>query len=177
MIDISIPLLVSGLIVFISRIFDRMIVVIELNYLNKGKNVLLFVAAFVETVIWCLCSSFVLKSGNVYQIIGYILGFAVGNTAGIFVLDLFSRDILSVRVYVPRTDAFLIKCITDASYGATLLKCSGKEHDDNLMIIVNTSKKNLRKLLNIIKNNTPNAFVAVYDTRGSINGYVNTKFI
>lgn len=170
--NITYSAILSGIVVFISRIIDRAGVVIELNYLSKGKKFMLFISAFFETIVWCLFSSYVLKNASIFDVAGYILGFAVGNTLGIYLLDYLSNDVLSVRIYITRENAFLIKKISDASYGVTCLKVSGKDRDDNLMLIVNTTKKKFNKLTKIIKNNVPNAFVAVYDTKTSVNGLV-----
>lgn len=155
----------SAIMVLLSRILDRAGVVVELNFLAKGKKLFLFLAAFGETFIWCVFSSHVLKTGDIYQIGAYILGFAIGNAFGIVLLDHLSSDIVSVRIYIPKSQAFLMKVIGDNKYGATVLKVGGKYSDDNLMIIVNTTKKRLNKLLKIVKKNTPDAFVTVYDTK------------
>lgn len=170
--DVTIAAIMSGLVVLISRIIDRVGVTIELNYLSKGKKLALFISAFLETIVWCIFSSYVLKNANIYEIVGYILGYSIGNTLGIYLLDWLSNDVLSVRIYIPKEKVSLMKNITDASYGATLLKVSGRDKDDNLMIIVNTSKKKFNKLTKIIKTNAPNAFVAVYDTKTSVNGTI-----
>ena len=161
--------IVSALIVLFSRILDRAGVVVELNFLSKGKNFKLFIAAFIETIIWCMFSSHVLKSGDAYQIVAYILGFAIGNTFGVVLLDYLSYDVLSIRIYVPKTKAFLMKKLSDLGYNATVLKVGGKDSDDNLMIIVNTTKRKYKKLERIIKENTPEAFVTVYDTKLNAN--------
>lgn len=170
--DVTVSAILSGLVVLVSRVIDRMGVTIELNYLSKGKRIALFISAFLETIIWCMFSSYVLKNANIYEVIGYILGYAIGNTLGIYALDFLSNDVLSVRIYIPRDKVFLMKKITDEAYGATLLKVSGKDNQNNLMIIVNTSKKRFNKLSKIIKNNVPDAFVAVYDTKTAVNGTI-----
>jgi uncharacterized protein YebE (UPF0316 family) len=159
------------ILIFSARILDVSIGTLRVIFVAKGYRSIAPVLGFFEVVIWLLAIRQIMNHiDNPMCYLAYGLGFAVGNYIGIRLDERLSLGTVLVRV-VPKFDTQeLIGHLRRIGFGASLVDIEGMTGKLKMIFTV-TKRKDLKRLLNIIQEHNPQAFVTVEDVKTAKEGY------
>ncbi|MFX1394663.1 MAG: DUF2179 domain-containing protein [Promethearchaeota archaeon] len=154
-------LVILPILIFLARIGDVTIGTIRIVFVSQGKKFIAPILGFFEIFIWLLAIGQIFNNlTNIIYYIAYAGGFAAGNYVGLIVENRISLGFLSLRLILSDNPEKLIKSLKDRGYGLTSIIAEGSKGDVNLLILV-IKRKNKLKVLNIIRELAPNAFISI----------------
>ena len=123
-------LLLAAGYIFILRLIDQSLGTLRTLYVNKGKPLFGALLGFVESGIWIIAISQVIRDLNdPFLAIGYALGFAAGTIVGSYIESSIAIGDVVVRIFSPK-DADSQKVATELrnnGFGVTLINGEGME--------------------------------------------------
>lgn len=161
--------------IFSARVVDVSLGTLRTVYTVKGRQFLASSIAFVEVFIWFIVAREALNTEVTSLLIPifYSLGYATGTLLGTYISNNFVNGLMCVQVIVKKNNKSLIDNIRKNGYGLSIVDLnSGVDKIKKEMLFIQTSKRNLKKLLNIIKEYDPLAFIMVNETKYAQNGVV-----
>lgn len=162
---------VVPLMIFMARIVDVSIGTLRLIFVSKGYRLYAPILGFFEALIWLIAIQQVMQHvTNPVCYLAYGLGFAVGNYVGIRLEEHISLGMVLVRI-IPRTDTtVLIAALREAGFGASLVDIEGMSGRLKMIFTV-TKRKDLKDLLPLVKQDSPQSFVTIEDVKTAREGY------
>ena len=162
--------------IFFARIIDVSLGTVRTFLLVKNKKIAASVVAFVEIMVWFYVAREALNTDvvSIWIPIFYSAGFAVGTLLGSYLSDKFIDGINSVQVIVrEKNEKKLVSALRDEGFGVSIIELKdcyeGKNKD---MLLIEITKKNMSKLIDVIKRNDKDAFVVINDTKYVQNGFI-----
>jgi len=175
MFDLAIPVLnwqtvnVALLIVML-RSIDVSLGTLRMIMITRGKRLLATLLGFVEATIWVVAVSQVLTNlDNIWNVLGYSSGYAVGTLLGMWLEDKLALGIVEVGVVSSEKGPEIVQGIRDAGYGATKLQAKGRSGPVSLIVVV-VARKHLEKVIGLASAIDPVCLIAVEDQRRVIRG-------
>jgi len=151
--------------IFLARVSDVTIGTIRIIVVSRGVRLLAAFLGFFEVMIWPIAIRQIMQNlDNVFNYIAYAAGFATGNYVGVSVERKLTVGNLMVRVAVKEDASDIIASLRSAGYGVTTVDAQGVKGSIKIVFTV-IKKKNLDKVLAIVKKYTPQAFYTVEDVR------------
>lgn len=156
--------------VFFGRLIDVGIGSVRTIYLVKQKNLIACILAFIEILIWFLIARQVLtdKELNVFIILSYALGYALGTYIGGIINKYFVKGTLTAMVITSTDKRIILESLRESNYGVTAIPLEDKK----FMLLIEFKKRNLKKLKDTIMKVDRNAFIIVNETLNVENGYI-----
>lgn len=166
---------VLPLFIFLARVVDVTLGTLRILFVARSMKLLAPLTGFFESLIWLLAIGQIIQSlTNVSLYIAYAAGFAFGNYVGIYIEEKIAMGLLCVRT-ITRDDATdLIEYLKDRQFGVTSVSASGVSGQVRLILSI-IKRKDLNKIISIIREKTPHAFVSVEDVRSVTEGYFPQK--
>ncbi len=161
--------------IFFARILDVTIATFRQNILLKGRCVLGAILAFAEIMIWFLVAreALTIPIQSVWIPISYSLGFATGTLIGSLLSKHFIKGEVGVQIIIDEEKKDLINSLKMRGYPINILHLeSGFNSVPKLMIFIEVSTKNLKKLESLIQQNDPDAFIVISDTKKVMKGTI-----
>ncbi|MBN1957710.1 MAG: DUF2179 domain-containing protein [Desulfuromonadales bacterium] len=153
------------LLVFLARVTDVSIGTLRIIFVAKGLKYLAALLGFFESLIWLLAVVQVMQNLTSWQTyIAFALGFAAGNFVGVAIEERLALGNLLIRVITRQEADDLVHVLWDAGYGVTSVDAQGETGPVKLIFTI-AKRKNLAKILSIIKKYNPNAFYTIEDMR------------
>ena len=177
--SVSFPILC--LIVCLGRVADVALATTRTVFTVKGKSYIACGIGFVEAMLWFLivreALSFQAQGMETYVIaFAYALGFSLGTLCGGLVTSKLIRTKLNVQIIASNKNDELVKELSDAGFGATILVATGAtKKEERYMLLIETDNKKIKTLKSIIAQNDPNAFITISDIKSTQNGYFGNK--
>jgi uncharacterized protein YebE (UPF0316 family) len=139
----------------------------------RGKKLAAFVAGFVEVLTYVIAIAEVVNNlDNIWNILGYCLGFSVGTVAGMVLDERRAGGYANVRIISRYKAQNIIDKIHEAGYGATVGWGHGRGGTVGMIVAV-VRRKELDDICNIAEAADPNAFITIEDTRAVRRGYMH----
>ena len=162
--------LISCLEVFFGRLIDVGIGSVRTIYLVKQKNFIACILAFIEIIIWFLIARQILtnKEINIFIILSYALGYALGTYIGGIINKYFVEGTLTAMVITQTNKRIILEALRESNYGVTVIPLE----DNKIMLLIEFKKKNMKRLKETIKRVDRNAFIIVNETLNVENGYI-----
>ncbi|MDH5533917.1 MAG: DUF5698 domain-containing protein, partial [Candidatus Pacebacteria bacterium] len=159
------PQLISFLMIFLARTFDVSLGTVRVMLTAKGYKHIVPIIAFVEILIWLMAMGFVMENlDKVENVLGYALGFAMGNYVGMWMEEKIAIGYLSIRLITKRDSKVLIKTLRENGFGFIQNKATG--NSGKISVVYCTIKRShFDKWLEIVKTFNPGAFYTVADVR------------
>ncbi len=160
--------------IFFARVLDVSFGTLRTVYTVKGKELIASVIAFIEVLIWFIVAREALSGPLEHPIliaVSYAGGYATGTLIGTTISNLFVDGLVMVQAIIEKNDQNLINKIRKQGYGISIVPL--KKEADNIkkeMLLIETSKKNIKNLANLIKKEKPNAFIIISETKMVQNG-------
>ena len=163
----------GGLMVFCMRACDMSLGTVRMIFIIQGRRLFASLIGFVEVTIFILAISKVIHSlTDVWHILGYSGGFALGTFLGMFIEGRLSMGYSLVRVvsrYAPEDVAGIL---WQHGFGASVIDARGKEGPIKLIHSL-CRRREVKRILSLVNIIDPKAFITIQDARSSIHGYLN----
>jgi len=158
------------LLIFLARVFDVTLGTMRIIFTSRGMRNLAPVLGFIETFIWIVAVSSIVKHAqNVVAFIGYAGGFATGTYVGMLIENKLAVGTITVRAIIRRDPKELIDTLHAAGFGVTAVDGHGSTGD--VKIIYSTVKRaNLSAIIDIFHQTLPGAFLSVEEVRSTEQG-------
>ncbi len=157
--------IVIPLLIFLARIIDVSLGTIRIICISRGIRLLAALLGFIEILIWLMAISQIFHNlTNVANYIAYAAGFGMGTFVGISIERKLSMGNLMIRVITKKDAVDLIKTLISHRYGVTTLDAQGATGAVKVLYII-ARRKNLEKVISIIKEFNPKAFYTIEDIR------------
>ena len=158
--------------IFFARIIDVSLGTIRTVIVVKGKNFIGSLLGFFEVTVWFLVVEQALNtaSSNIFIVIAYSLGFAVGTYLGGIISKKLIKEKYEVQIITDYQVQHMIDLIREAGFAVSILKLEGKNKNKYMLFVeVDSNKFNL--LNKIVKSVDSKAFIVVNETMFVHNGY------
>lgn len=153
--------------IYFARILDVTLNTIRTFYTLKGKSTISTIISFFEVLVWFLVAREALNINlnSVWIPISYALGYATGNLLGSFISNNYIKTEINVTVITKKNNN-LVNILRDNEYEISIIDL--KNSFDNIkkqMLIIETNKKNYKRLIHIIKSYDINSCIMVSDIK------------
>ncbi len=163
--------IILPVLVFLARILDVSIGTLRIIFVSKGLKHFAAMLGFFESLIWLIAVTQVMQNLHSWQTyIAFALGFGAGNYVGIILEERIALGNLLIRIITQKEASELVNVLWSQGYGVTSVDARGESGPVNLIFSI-TKRKNLDKIIAIIKKYNPNAFYTIEDMR-----YVNQTY-
>jgi len=153
------------LLICLARIADVSIGTVKIIFVAKGYRYIAPFLAFLEILIWLLAIGQVVNDlHNLPNVIGYALGFSIGNFVGMAIEDRIALGSVVIRIITKNGDDYMISQLRKTEYGVTVSKAEGAIGPVNIIFMV-IKRSDLKKIVSIINEYNPNAFYSIEDVR------------
>ncbi len=154
-------LIILPLLIFFARIADVSLQTLRIIFTSRDRIKIAPIVGFFEVLIWLLAIGQLFQNiTNILYYLAYAAGFATGNYVGIYIERKLSLGLLSIQLILKRDPTQLLNSLNAAGYGLTTFTAEGKTGTVKMVILI-IKRKNLKKVLEIIEKNYPNAFISI----------------
>lgn len=151
-----------SLIIFVARIVDVSLGTIRVNMIVRRKKTLASVIGFFEVAIFITIIVRIIQDiDNIYGIISYSAGFAVGTVIGIIISEKLSRDLISTNIISKTQNEDIKSSLKEEGYGITCYRGSGINGEVEIINVI-CSQNSVKRLHNLVRSEDPSAFMASY---------------
>ena len=159
--NIIFSLVILPILIFIARVADVSLGTLRIVFISQGKKKLAPLVGFFEIMIWLLAIGQIFSDlTNFIYYFAYAGGFAMGNYLGLIIEQKISIGLLNLQLIVKENPDELIKALKEKGYGLTTMTAEGTKGIVRLVLLV-IKRKNLPKVLNIIRSINPKAFISI----------------
>ena len=152
--------------IFLLRLLDQTLGTLRTLYVNKGKPSFGAVLGFVESAIWVVAISQVIRDlDSPFLVFGYALGFASGTIVGSYIETSIAIGDVVIRIFSPKDqDSQLVaETLRSEGFGVTIISGEGREGEVSIALCVAPRKK-AKQVLNIVSTINPDAYVTTEST-------------
>ena len=153
--------------IFFARILDVSLNTIRTTFVLRGKTLIVAIIAFLEITIWFLVARTALNTElNIFIVLSYSGGYTTGTIIGTIITNNYIKT--NMEVIVISNSIKDIDSIKKHNFGVSILE----KNKDKAVLLIETNKKRLDELTNLINNLDNNAFITIKETKTIINGYM-----
>ncbi|TFG28005.1 MAG: DUF2179 domain-containing protein [Promethearchaeota archaeon] len=163
-------LLVLPLLIFVARVADVSLGTLRIVFISQGRKNIAPLVGFLEVFIWLLAIGQIFNNlTNILYYIAFAGGFALGNYVGLIIEDKISLGLLNLQLILSENPDTLIKTLKSRGYGLTSVTAEGAKGNVKVVITV-IKRKNKAKILEIIRELSPNAFISIQQIQSVTGG-------
>ena len=152
-------LIFSALIIFSLRLADQSLGTMRTLLVSKNKPIYAALIGLVESAIWIVAISQVIKDIDDPVLIGaYAAGFAAGTILGTYIERIVGVGNIVVRVFTTSNSPSVAETLRDNGHGVTVIDGEGKEGPVKIYLCVIPRRK-LKSVLSMIEEINPNAYI------------------
>ena len=152
-------LIFSALIIFTLRLADQSLGTMRALLVSKNKPIYAALIGLVESAIWIVAISQVIKDIDDPVLIGaYAAGFAAGTILGTYIERIVGVGNIVVRVFTTSNSPSVAETLRDNGHGVTVIDGEGKEGPVKIYLCVIPRRK-LKSVLAMIEEINPNAYI------------------
>jgi uncharacterized protein YebE (UPF0316 family) len=167
----------GGLLIFCLRLCDVSIGTVRTILVVQGRRLPVMCLAMLESTIWLLAVSRVLKegiNGDYWKVAGYAGGYALGTVLGMTVEKWLAFGKTLVRVISREHCQALRQQLLDRDFGVTAISGVGRDGEVLILFVV-LKRRRFKELLSIIRATDPHAFITHEPVSDAIGGYLPTS--
>jgi uncharacterized protein YebE (UPF0316 family) len=155
------------ILIFFARIADVSFGTLRIIFISRGLKLLAPLVGFFEISIWLMAISQVLTNMDHYTaFLAYAFGFSVGNYVGILIEEKMAMGISLIRIITQHSAFHLIEYLKSAGFRTTSTEAQG-QHGSVSIIYTVIKRKQIPKVLEILKEHNPKAFYTIEDVRNA----------
>jgi len=152
-------LIFSALIIFSLRLADQSLGTMRALLVSKNKPIYAALIGLVESAIWIVAISQVIKDIDDPVLIGaYAAGFAAGTILGTYIERIVGVGNIVVRVFCPANSPSVAETLRENGHGVTVIDGEGKDGAVKIYLCVIPRRK-LKSVLQMIEEINPNAYI------------------
>lgn len=168
----STEVLWAVLIIFVLRIVGVALATVRVLIMMRGKKLVAASIGFFEVSVHVLAIGQVVNNlSNVWNLMGYSLGFAVGTLVGMWLEERLALGYATVRIVSRYKGHAVASAIRDAGYGATVAWGQGRDGAVGL-VTVTVRRREVDSVCGLADKVDPEAFVTVEEARTIRRGYM-----
>lgn len=157
--------LVIPLLIFLARILDVSIGTIRVIFITKGFKKLSPLLAFFEVLIWLAAVRQIFTNlSNPVMYFAYAAGFAAGTYVGIILEEKISIGKATIRIMTRKDSTKMLERLNKSRFTYTAMGADGPEGKVRLILAI-ADRKDIPKIVKIIREVNPNAFYSIEDVR------------
>lgn len=162
----------AALIIFVLRVIGVTLATVRVLIMMRGRKLISATIGFFEVLVYVLAIGEVVNNlSNVWNIIGYCLGFSVGTIVGMALEERLALGYATVRIVSRYKGQIVADAIRDAGYGATIEWGQGRGGTVG-MVYATVRRKEVDTVVTVADGVDPDAFVTVEETRTIRRGYM-----
>jgi uncharacterized protein YebE (UPF0316 family) len=167
--------IIGGLFVFVARVVNVSMATVRSLLGMRGQKRLAAAFGFFESLIFILAISKVLQNAsNIWNILGYCTGFAVGTLVGLEVEEKLALGYAVVQAISQQVGREIAEALRAAGYGVTEMLGKGMSGEVQVITVV-ANRKDVPAVLSMVSDIDASAFVTVDDAAGVQRGYVRKR--
>ncbi|MFW6042542.1 MAG: DUF2179 domain-containing protein, partial [Chloroflexota bacterium] len=176
--EISIPpltgaVLGAALFIFVLRVVGVALSTVRVLVMMRGQKLWSVVLGFFEVLVYVVAIGQVVSNlSNVWNILGYCLGFSVGTLVGMALDEKLVLGYANVRIVSRNKAQQLADNIRGAGFGATVGWASGRTGTVGV-VTATVRRKEVSHVCRLADKADPNAFVTVEEARAVRRGYMH----
>ena len=152
-------LIFSALIIFLLRLADQSLGTMRALLVTKNKPIYAALIGLVESAIWIVAISQVIKDINDPILIGaYAAGFAAGTILGSYIEGLLGVGNIVIRVFTSFKSPSVAEPLREKGYGVTIINGEGKDGAVKIYLCI-IPRRELKIVLKMIEEINPNAYI------------------
>ena len=161
----------SALLIFGLRLSDMTLDTLRLLFVLRGRKWLAGLVGFAQATIFVVAITEVIRNvGNVWNIVGYSAGFALGVIVGMTLEERLALGHSHLQMVSSGMGHAVAEALRQAGYAVTVTTGMGK---DGMVAIVHATvrRKDVAAAQTLAQRADPNVFVTVEDVRPLARGY------
>jgi len=160
-----VSILLEALLIFALRVLGIALSTIATLMTVQGRKFYATAAGFVSTLVYVLAIGKVVANlSNVWNILAYCIGFAVGTLIGMMWDQRLALGFAEVRFICTNSSDALAEALRDAGFGVTELYGHGRENYVGIVEAI-VPRKNVDEILRVARAVDENAIVTVTEAR------------
>ncbi len=177
MLNIDIPsltgdVLYGALLIFVIRVIGITASTVRVLLMMRGKKLLTAIMGFIEVLLYIFAIGYVVNDlSNIWNIIGYSLGFVCGTLVGMWIDEYTAAGFVNVRIISRYKAQQIVEQIHDKGYGATVGWGHGRGGTVGMILAI-VRRKEAPSLIRIAEDIDSDVFITVEDARSIKRGYL-----
>lgn len=158
-------LFILTLVIFLARICDVTLSTLRIIYTSRGIKFLAPMIGFFEILIWLVAMTQIINNlTNPILYIAYAGGFATGNFIGILIEEKMAIGTVLIRIITQKDAVELISFLKESGCGITYVDAQGAMGPVKIIFTI-VKRKDIDKVLKLIRKFNPLAFFTIEDVR------------
>ena len=163
-------LIILPILIFFARIVDVTFGTIRIIFVSRGLKWFAPFFGFFEIMVWLFAIGQIFNNlTNITYYIAYAGGFATGNFVGIWIEDKMAIGTLIVRIITRKEGTQLIDYLKSGGFGITIIDAEGATGKVKIIYTI-IKRRDLQKVVGIIKRFNPRAFYSIEEVRSASEG-------
>ncbi len=164
--------IVGALLIFVIRIVGVTASTVRVLLMMRGKKLLTAVTGLAEVLLYIFAIGYVVNDlSNIWNILGYSLGFVGGTLVGMWIDDYTATGFVNVRIISRFQPQRIVEEIHEQGFGATVGWGHGRGGTVGMIVAI-VRRKDAQQLIAIAESIDPDVFITVEDARSVRRGYM-----
>lgn len=165
------PLVGIPLLIFLARMTDVSLGTVRIALVSRGQRRVAPLIGFFEILVWLVALGQVVQNlDRPINYLAYAGGYATGTWMGLLLDEKLALGLLAVRIITREDAKELVEKLAEGQFGVTSVAARGIKGRVRLIFTV-VRRRDLRRLQELIRRESPKAFVSVNDVRIANEGY------
>lgn len=171
--QVSGAVLLGALLIFLLRVIGVTLATLRVLVMMRGSKVGSAALGFFEVLVYVLAIGEVVNNlSNVWNILGYCLGFSAGTLVGMWLDERYITGFANVRIISRYKAQRIVETVREAGYGATLEWAAGKNGSVGV-VLATVNRRDVNQVCGLADEVDPQAFITVEEARTVRRGYMN----
>jgi uncharacterized protein YebE (UPF0316 family) len=163
----------NALLIFCLRLIDVSLGTMRMIMINRGRRKIAPLLGFMEVTIWVVAISQVITNlDNIFNILGYSGGFAIGTLVGMWIEDKLAIGYVEISIFSTTHGQKIVRKLRQADYGVTELTGNGRTGIVNLITTI-VPRRDVKNIFQLVNQTDPKSFIAVDDMKDVKRGYMH----
>ncbi len=159
--------------IFFLRVIGVSLSTVRVLVMLRGKKLASVVMGFFEVLVYVIAIGEVVNNlSNIWNILGYCLGFSAGTLVGMWLDDRTSSGFSTVRIISRYNGQRIAEVIRQAGFGATVEWGFGREGSVGMVLAI-VHRKEVDEVCALADDIDPKAFVSIDETRAVRRGHMH----
>lgn len=169
----SLSILAAAGLIFVLRLLGVAIGTLRFLVMMRGLKLASAALGFFEVLVYVIAIGKVVNDlGNVWNVLGYCLGFSAGTVVGMWLDERYVLGFANVRIVTRKSGQAVASAIHAAGYGATVEWGSGRDGPVAIVTAM-VRRKEISDLFALADGADPGAFVTVEEARAVRRGFLH----
>lgn len=165
--------MINVLLIFILQIIYVPLLTLRTTFVVKGKKVQASFFALMEAIIYIVSLGIVFSDlTNIYNIVSYIIGYALGIYIGGCVEEKLALGYRCVQVNLLKSDEGLVSYLRSINFGVTTFIGEGRNGAKRYRLEIVSHRSREQELISLIKKASPESFIVSYEPTQFKGGYI-----